>query len=117
MSVIGFSVGVPLSLLATTIRAIEYERQSNWVYLGGALHDLSSLALAAAISCTVFLWCCFESRNRVRTGLAAVGRTALTNYFGQSVVMSLIATSYGLGLYGDLAHLQLLLLSVACFFC
>ena len=115
VSVVGFAVGIPLTLAATAIRAVEYERQSNLVYLGGTLHDLSSLILAAAISCAVFLWCASGRLSPLRAGLTAVGRTALTNYFGQSVVMSLIATSYGLGLYGDLTHLQLLLLSLACF--
>ncbi len=40
---------------------------------------------------------------------------ALTNYIGQSVVMSFIATSYGIGLFGDLTRLQILGLSVICF--
>jgi uncharacterized protein len=115
VSVIGFAWGLPLTLAASAIRALEYEKQSNLVYLGGVLHDVSSLILAAAISSVVFYWCASSRRNPLRVGLAAVGRTALTNYVGQSVVMSLIATSYGLGLYGDLTHLQLLWLSMACF--
>jgi uncharacterized protein len=115
VSVIGFAWGLPLTLAASAIRALEYEKQSNLVYLGGVLHDVSSLILAAAISSVVFYWCASSGRSSLRAGLAAVGRTALTNYVGQSVVMSLIATSYGLGLYGDLAHLQLLWLSMVCF--
>ena len=115
ISGVGFAVGIPLTLVGTAIRAVEYERQTNLVYLGNALHDASSLILAAAISMAVFHRCVLGRRNLLRTGLAAVGRTALTNYIGQSVVMSLIATSYGLGLYGDLTHLQLLLLSAVCF--
>lgn len=114
-SVFGFAVGLPMTLVATTIRAVEYERQSDLVCLGGALHDVSSLILAAAITSGVFLWCASNRQSPLRVGLTAVGRTALTNYFGQSVVMSLIATSYGLGLYGDLTHVQLLLLAVVCF--
>lgn len=43
------------------------------------------------------------------------GRTALTNYLGQSVVMSLLATSYGFGWFGDISRAALLGLAIVCF--
>ena len=81
---------------------------------GDALHDLSSLLLAAGIAAAVFRWSACRPEGPAPRALAAVGRTALTNYIGQSAAMSLIATSYGLGLYGDLTRVQLL--SLACAF-
>ena len=39
---------------------------------------------------------------------------ALSNYLGQSVVMALVATSYGFGLFGDLSRLQILGLAAGC---
>lgn len=115
VSLFGFGLGLPMTLVATAVRALEYERQSSRIYLGDALHDVSALVLAAAISSAVLLWCASGGQTWIQAGLMAVGRTALTNYIGQSVVMSFVATSYGLGLYGDLSHLQLLLLSIGCF--
>ena len=50
-------------------------------------------------------------------GMLSMGATgvALTNYVGQSVVMSLVATSYGFGLFGDLSRFQIFCLAVAAY--
>jgi uncharacterized protein len=40
-----------------------------------------------------------------------VGRTALTNYVGQSIILGLVFYSYGLGLFGQLSGNQALLLA------
>ncbi|MEM9555010.1 MAG: DUF418 domain-containing protein [Acidobacteriota bacterium] len=112
---IGLAVGVPLTLLASAIRLVAFESQSIWIYAGHLLHDASSLLLAAGIAGAVWLWASPGLRSLPLRSLAAVGRTALTNYIGQSAVMSILATSYGLGLYGSLSRLQLLGLALLCF--
>jgi uncharacterized protein len=50
---------------------------------------------------------------RLMAALAAVGRMALTNYLGTSVVCTLVFNGYGLGLYDRLARHQLLAVVVA----
>lgn len=108
-------VGLPMTIVGTFLRAITYESPNSLTNMGDLLHDISSLFLAVAICTLVFLWCSNKSVDKLRRGLANVGRTALTNYLGQSIVMSFIATSYGFGLYGDLTRLQLLVLSIIFF--
>lgn len=112
---VGLACGLPISLVASAIRLTAFDTQSPWIYLGTVLHEISSLLLAAGFGGAVFLWVGRGLRSPWSRRCAAVGRTALTNYIGQSVVMSLLATSYGLGLFGGLARLQLLGLAVGCF--
>lgn len=112
---IGLGVGLPLTLAASTLTLLAHESQGQQVYVGHGLHELSSLLLAAGIAGVVFLACAEGRLGRAQRWLAAVGRTALTNYVGQSVVMSLLATSYGLGLFGGLTRLELLGLALGCF--
>lgn len=114
----GLALGLPLSIAASAIRFGAFESQSDWLYVGHLLHDVSSLLLAAGFAGTVFLWVSSSTaQSPLMRRFSAVGRTALSNYLGQSVVMSLLATSYGFGLFGDLTRLQLLALAVACFAC
>lgn len=112
---IGLGLGLPMTLIASALRFAHHDSQSDWLYVGHALHDGSSLLLASGIAASVWLWAAGGLRTGALRRLAAVGRTALTNYIGQSVVMSLVATSYGLGLYGDLSRVQLFALAVVCF--
>ncbi len=44
------------------------------------------------------------------TGLAAVGRLALSSYLLRSVIFTTLACGYGLGLYGTISHSQALTL-------
>ena len=112
---LGLGLGLPLTVTASAIRAVTFETQSQWVYAGNLLHDVSSLLLAAGFAGAVFLWVSAGRDSTLMRSLAAVGRTALTNYLGQSVLMSLLATSYGLGLFGDLGRMQLLALALVSF--
>ena len=53
--------------------------------------------------------------NKFIAALAAVGRTALSNYILQSIIGSLIFYSYGLGMFGKTSPIQNLLLTFAVF--
>ena len=111
----GFIAGVPATLVASWLRLRAYHSPGPYDWIADAVHELSALLLAAAIGAAILLWSGNGLTGRLQTALAAVGRTALTNYLGQSVVMSVVATSYGLGLYGDLTRMQLGGLAVVCF--
>ena len=52
---------------------------------------------------------------RLAGGLAAVGRTALTNYLAQSVVGNVLFRWYGLDLYGELSYAALMAVAVLVF--
>jgi uncharacterized protein len=73
--------------------------------------------LGLAYAGTVALICAKPGRSIVVGSLAAVGRTALTNYLGQSVICGLLFYSYGLGLFGQLkpAHAVLLVIPIFSF--
>jgi len=46
---------------------------------------------------------------------AAAGQMALTNYIAQSVVITFIASCYGLGLYAGISHISQMVLAVLVF--
>jgi len=91
--IIGFAVGIPLNL----IYAITYGSES-WLHAASA--TLGILPLSAGYACLVALiWIAPGGGTRLRC-FAPVGRMALTNYVGQSVVCSLLFYGTGLGLGG-----------------
>ncbi len=66
------------------------------------LLDLGSAMVGLGYAC-VLLVLLDDARWRSRlSGLAAVGRMALTNYLLQTVVVTTLLYSYGAGLYGRL---------------
>jgi uncharacterized protein len=66
------------------------------------------LAYAAGIS----LLCLNDKYIPPLRPLAAVGRMALSNYVGQSIICGFIFNSYGLGLYGELNPLAAVLIAL-----
>ncbi|MEW1647177.1 DUF418 domain-containing protein [Streptomyces sp. NPDC091219] len=71
---------------------------SRWFLVGHAVSLLTAPALTASYACGLLLLL-----GRVRPAaarvLAASGRMALTQYLSQSLVLALVFTGYGLGLY------------------
>jgi uncharacterized protein len=62
-------------------------------------HIDASILLALAYVSAFLLWL-NNQRAAFLSGIAAIGRTALTNYLFQSIVLSFIFYGYGLGLFG-----------------
>jgi len=96
---IGLVIGLPLTLVATALHARDMLGVTNrhWPEL---LHALSALPMAAGIAGLVFV---LQRRGRTRAvwrRIESVGRMALTNYVGQSLVLSCLAERWGFGLYG-----------------
>ena len=73
------------------------------------------LALATAYVCGIVLLCRRPDWSRTLGLLAPVGRMALTNYLGQSVVCILIFYGIGLGGYGRVGPAAILAIAVAVF--
>ena len=105
------------------------------VVLGGAIESLGAylqlsgnkavLATRIAMACCdefgsailsfgfagCVLWFTHSGRLiRLQTGLAAVGRMALTNYLLQSVAMNAVFAGFAMNLYGKLSRLEVLCL-------
>ena len=69
-------------------------------------------ALSFFYAGTLILWWGNGRGRRLLKPLAAVGRTALTNYLAQSLVCTLIFYSYGLGYFGEAGPAAGLLLTI-----
>ena len=80
-----------------------------------ALWHTGVLALATAYVCGIVLLCRRPDWSRTLGLLAPVGRMALTNYLGQSVVCILIFYGIGLGGYGRVGPAAILAIAVAVF--
>jgi len=79
------------------------------------LHQFGGLSLSAGYAGLIAVWCTSSIGTRLRRGLAATGRMALTNYLGQNIVAGLIFYGHGAGKFGDLSRPQLAALAVLIF--
>ncbi len=98
--------GIVLSIMAAIGMHSEYlapQGRTGWLSVA---QEVGTLFLAGGIAAIVFWWCSGDLSSLAARGLAAVGRTALSNYIGQSAVMSLLATHVGLGLFGSLSRAE-----------
>jgi uncharacterized protein len=73
------------------------------------------LGIALAYCGGVALLCLRENWHRRLSPLAAVGRMALTNYVGHSVLCGFVFTGFGLGLYGQLSPTETFLIALLVF--
>lgn len=71
---------------------------SSWWTLGFQLNDLSCAIFSLAWVSLVMLACKSPAWRRLTRPIAAVGRTALTNYLAMTVVLTAIFHGHGLGL-------------------
>ncbi|MDB4733962.1 DUF418 domain-containing protein, partial [Planctomycetota bacterium] len=79
------------------------------------LHQFGGLSLSAGYAGLIAVWCTSSIGTKLRRGLAATGRMALTNYLGQNIVAGLIFYGHGAGKFGDLSRPQLAALAVLIF--
>jgi uncharacterized protein len=70
-----------------------------------------ALVLGVAYAAGMSWWCQGRERTPLVAGLAAVGRTALTNYLAQSVILGLIFYNTGLGWFGTVGAGPVVLLA------
>ncbi|NUK02534.1 DUF418 domain-containing protein [Streptomyces lunaelactis] len=98
MCVIGLAVGLPgaVVMAAGTVGPLS----DRWELLSYAVGIATAPALSLAYAAGLLLWFGTPRGARTAARLAPAGRMALTNYLLQSLVMALVFTGYGLGLYG-----------------
>jgi uncharacterized protein len=106
--IIGLAFGLPLNqwwgLLSVAAVADPFHPPPGYTVFTLAL-DVYGPLLAAAIVATFML-----ARERFCALLIPVGKMALTNYLGQSVILMLLLQGFGLGLGAVLTHAQLMVL-------
>jgi len=106
-AIVGLGVGLAVNGFELAMR-ISSGYALQWV--AGAStpsYDLGRVAMAIGFLSLVMLAYQFGWHARLRTGLAAVGRMALTNYILQSVFGFLIFREIGLGLWNELDRHEL----------
>ena len=103
---IGLGLGLPLSILATWLTGRELQGVMDWRW-PELLHTASALPLAAGFAALVFVLRERPAQRWLWSRVEAAGRTALTNYIGQSLVIALLAEPWGFGLYGRLSGVEM----------
>jgi len=109
---------LPVGLALSGVFALTYESTNplapDFRGLGiQVCNAIGATSLSLAYACGIALLVQREEWRRRLGPIAAVGRTALSNYLLQSIVSTLIFYSYGLGLYGKVGPAAGLLLVAA----
>ncbi|MGW1410809.1 DUF418 domain-containing protein [Streptomyces sp. NPDC002403] len=94
----GLAIGVPGAVLSAA--GLVGPLSERWVLLGLAVGMVAAPALSAAYATGLLMWFTTPRGGAAARVLAPAGRMALTNYLTQSLVMALVFSGYGLGLYG-----------------
>ncbi len=98
VAVLGITVGATLEGLGALVDA-SGAAPGVTAWAGALAHEFGSLVLAFGFGAAV-VWSVHAGRcPRVASALACVGRTALTNYLGQSVLMNVTLYWFGFALY------------------
>lgn len=72
-----------------------------------------SLLLAYAYMCSLVLFCRTDLLARLKASMANVGKLALTNYLGQTLICTFIFHGWGLGKFGEFDRTEQLLTVLA----
>lgn len=92
-------VGLPLILTGMSRYPINDRLSAQWFFYGQSYNYWGSLFMALGYAGAVMWMCQSTTLLRWLTPLAAVGRTALTNYLAQSIICTLLFYGHGLGLF------------------
>ncbi|WP_194824728.1 DUF418 domain-containing protein [Nocardia sp. XZ_19_231] len=109
--VIGFGLGLPIS-------AMTFAESMTWWHGPAVIHGLQILvnpAMTFAYVAAILLAAQSARLGRYTALLAPAGRMAATNYIGQSIVLMLVYTGYGLALADDLAPPAVIAIAVLTF--
>ena len=106
-AILGFAIGLATNAFELAMK-IGSGYAPQWVAGGTVItYDIGRVAMALAFLSVVMIAYRQGWFARLRQGLAAVGRMALTNYILQSVFGFLIFRELGLGLWNDLDRHEL----------
>jgi len=95
MATLGLALGLPLN----AIYAATFD-SGSWVETLSGTFGILPLS-CGYVACCCLIWLGSSGRDRLRH-FAPVGRMALTNYVGQSVICTLLFYGTGLGLGGTI---------------
>jgi uncharacterized protein len=108
MVVVGLLVGLPLIGVGVWQKSINGWDPVGHLFFDGNWNIVGALFVACAWIGLVMLVCKNQWFPFARKALAAVGRMALTNYIGQSLICTYLFYGHGLGWFGQVGRVQLL---------
>lgn len=112
MLFVGLAVGVPIAILGLYwFQAKQFDAIYS-LFMGRIPNHIATLFIAAGYIGLIHLMCATGIFKRVQGYLASVGKMALTNYVGQTLIATVIFYGIGFGLYGQLSRLELLAVMV-----
>jgi len=112
----GIAIGFPLEVGAAIV--MHFTGYPSASFLGvvlAGIHDLASVVMAVGILGGATLIARSGALPWIRSLLERVGRMALTNYLGQSVMTTGVMYWWGLGLFGEISRPRQLSLVAALF--
>ena len=106
MAQIGFGVGLPMALISL-YQYVAHDWGAVYSLFNGRIpNHIATPFIASGYIALIMLWSRSNAFVKLRDRLAAVGRMALTNYIGQSLIGTYIFYGFGLGLFGTLNRVQ-----------
>jgi len=112
LAVLGYGIGLPIAAWETSsLIAADFDpvlKARNLIH-----YDVRRIAVGLGHLGTILLFCRAFPGGWIATRIAAVGRMALSNYLGQSILGGLIFYTIGLGLYGQFTGYYLYLVVAA----
>ncbi len=106
LTLVSFGIGIPLNLIETLV-FINSGFEIHWAATMRPSYDIGRLSLAFGYIGLVMMICKSGVFAAFRSGMAAVGQMALSNYLSQSLICNFIFMGFGLGLAGELARHQI----------
>ena len=108
IAVIGLLLGIPLVI---TGYELNIANAFNWHYSffnGTNYNYWGSIMMAMAYISIIMIICKLLGSNIILTPFTALGRTALSNYLGQTLICTTIFYGHGLGYFGQFSRAELL---------
>ncbi len=102
----GFVIGIPLNYWESMM-LVNSDFAMYWGATTRPTYDIGRLALACGYIGLVMAICKSGILPALRSGLAAVGQMALTNYLAHSLICAIIFLGFGFGYFNELERYQL----------
>jgi len=107
MAVAGYATGLPLIALGVLDISSHHHDVLRFFFLASHFNYAGSVAVALAHTALIMLACRSGLLPGLRARLAAVGRTAFSNYLLQSLICTALFFGWGFAMFGRLERWQL----------
>ncbi len=107
LAAVGFGVGLPVVAFGAWLTHGAGYDPVAWFAYTNHPNYVGSIIVGLGWTGLVMLACRRGWVAPLQRGLAAVGRTAFTNYIGQTVICSALFFGWGFGLFGELSRAEL----------